>query len=88
MFLLLFQLFLHLHLYIVVEKFYKTGRVLCLLPKILWRDIVVVMIVWVAREYYPGSIHIDVTIQVELVLEVSHVDTVHPDDVSNSEHVR
>ncbi len=88
MFLLLFQLFLYLHLCIVIQEFYKTGRVVCLLSQILWRDIVVVMIVWVARENYPSSIQIDVTIQVELVLEVSHIDSVHPDDVSNSEHVR
>jgi hypothetical protein len=88
MFLLLFQLFLHPHLCIIIKEPNKPGRVLGLLPKVLWRYVVVVIVVRVARENDPGSIHVDVTVQVELVLEVSHVDTVHPDDVPYPEDMR
>lgn len=46
------------------------------------------IVVWIAWENHPGSIQIYVSIQVQLVLEVSHIDTMHADDVSDSEYMR
>jgi hypothetical protein len=45
------------------------------------------LVIRVPRKYDPGCVEVNIPVQVELVLEVSNVHTMHPDDVPNAEYM-
>lgn len=49
------------------------------------RDVIIMVIVRVAAEYNPGSVDVNISIQIHLILEFIHVDSMHSDDIADSE---